>query len=125
MHPVNGMGNSPSDGRRPTPGVVKQDKSSGGSVDTTKTRSDPQRVRMCEGKRPIGAARGKQSDTETPPPPLSTMATVGPAPWHCGGGAGCIRQARGAVQKGGGRAPSPQEGCGDEDCGISAGPRVQ
>ena len=25
----------------PTPGVVKQDKSSGGSVDTTKTRSDP------------------------------------------------------------------------------------
>ena len=27
------------------PGVVKQDKSSGGSVDTTKTRLDPQRVR--------------------------------------------------------------------------------
>ena len=31
---------SPSLGR-PTPGVVKQDKSSRGSVDTTKTRSDP------------------------------------------------------------------------------------
>ena len=34
---VNGTGNSPSPGR-PTPGVVKQDKSCGGSVDTTKTR---------------------------------------------------------------------------------------
>ena len=38
MHLVNGTGNSPSLGR-PTPGAVKQDKSSGGSVDTTKTRS--------------------------------------------------------------------------------------
>ena len=58
------------DGR--PPGVVKQDKSSGGSVDTTKTRSGPQRVRMSSGKRPIGAAKGKQSDTEAlchPPPP--------------------------------------------------------
>ena len=63
MHLVNGTGNSPSPGR-PTPGVVKQDKSSGGSVDTTKTRSDPQRVRMSSGERPIGAAKGKQSDTE-------------------------------------------------------------
>ena len=56
----------------PTPGVVKQDKSSGGSVDTTKTRSGPQRVRMCGGERPIGAAKGKQSDAEAvcqPPPP--------------------------------------------------------
>ena len=62
---------APSPGR-PTPGVVKQDKSSGGSVDTTKTRSEPQRVRMSGGERPIGAARGKQSDTEAlchPPPP--------------------------------------------------------
>ena len=59
---------APSPGR-PTPGVVKQDKSSGGSVDTTKTRSDPQRVRMCSGERPIGAAKGKQSDTEALPPP--------------------------------------------------------
>ena len=53
------------------PGVVKQDKSSGGSVDTTKTRSGPQRVRMSSGERPIGAAKGKQSDAEalcqTPP----------------------------------------------------------
>ena len=63
---------APSPGQ-PTPGVVKQDKSSGGSVDTTKTRSGPQRVRMSSGERPIGAAKGKQSDTEalcqTPPPP--------------------------------------------------------
>ena len=53
------------------PGVVKQDKSSRASVDTTKTRSGPQRVRMSSGERPIGAAKGKQSDTEalcqTPP----------------------------------------------------------
>ena len=60
----------------PTPGVVKQDKSSGGSVDTTKTRSDPQRVRMSSGERPIGAAIGKQSDTEAlcqPPKELWAM----------------------------------------------------
>ena len=57
--------------RTADPGVVKQDKSSRGSVDTTKTRSDPQRVRMSSGERPIGAAKGKQPDTEalcqTPP----------------------------------------------------------
>ena len=77
---VNGPGNSPSPGR-PTPGVVKQDKSSGGSVDTTKTRSDPQRVRLSSGERPIGAAKGKQPDTEAlcpppPPPPSLCPATV-------------------------------------------------
>ena len=69
MHLVNS--NSPSPGR-PTPGVVKQDKSSRGCVDTTKTRSGPQRIRMSSGKRPIRAAKGKQSDTEAlchPPPP--------------------------------------------------------
>ena len=55
----------------PTPGVVKQDKSSGGSVDTTKTRSDPQRVRMSSGEGPIGTAKGKQTNTMAPcPPPL-------------------------------------------------------
>ena len=37
---------------------VKQDKSSGGSIDITKTRSGPQRVRMSSGE------RGKQSNTE-------------------------------------------------------------
>ena len=55
------------------PGVVKQDKSSRGSVDATKTRSDPQRVRMSSGERPIGAAKGKQPNTEAlchPPSPL-------------------------------------------------------
>ena len=70
MHLVNGTGNSPSPGR-PTPGVVKQDKSSGGSVDTTKTRSDPQRVRMSSGERPMGAANGNQSDTLWPCAPPS------------------------------------------------------
>ena len=68
---VNGTGNSPSPGQ-PTPGVVKQDKSSGGSVDTTKTRSDPQGVRMSSGERPMGTAKGKQTSTmascQTPPP---------------------------------------------------------
>ena len=48
----------------PTPGSFKQEKSSGGSVDTTKTRSGPQRVRMSSGERPIGAAKGTQLDTE-------------------------------------------------------------
>ena len=64
---------------RPTPGVVKQDKSSGGSVDTTKTRSGPQRIRMSSGERPIGAAKSKQSDTEAlcqSPPPTSGSASL-------------------------------------------------
>ena len=58
------------------PGVVKHDKSSRGSVDTTKTRSGPQRVRMSSGERPIGAAKGKQTNTmascQAPPPPTSS-----------------------------------------------------
>ena len=78
MHLDNGTGNSPSLGR-PTPGVVKQDKSSGGSIDTTKTRSGPQKVRMSSGERPIGAAKGKQSDTKAlcqpPPPPLLVVGS--------------------------------------------------
>ena len=48
------------------------DTSSGGSVDTTKTRSDPQRVRMSSGRRPTGTAKGKHPNTEAlchPPPP--------------------------------------------------------
>ena len=70
---------APSPGR-PTPGVVKQDKSSGGSVDTTKTRSGPQRVRLSGGERPIGAAKGTQSDTEAlcQPPFVHSLAR-GPA----------------------------------------------
>ena len=72
MHLVNGMGNSPSL-RKPAPesGVVKQEKSSRGSNDTTKTRLDPQRVRTCKGERPIGGANGKQANT---------MATCRPSP---------------------------------------------
>ena len=73
VHLVNGTGNSPSLGL-PTPGVVKQDKSFGGSVDTTKTCSDRQRVGMSSGERPIGAAKGKQTNTmascQPPPPPM-------------------------------------------------------
>ena len=81
MPPVNGTGNSPSPGR-PTPGVVKPDKSSGGSVDTTKTRSGPQRVRMSGGERPIGAAKGKQPDAEALcQPPLQTPRP--PPPFQC------------------------------------------
>ena len=84
MHLVNGTGNSPSL-RQPTPGVVKQDKSSGDSVDTTKTRSDPQRVRVCKGEGPIGAAKGKEINTmtscQTPPLPQSGR---GPCPHAAG-----------------------------------------
>ena len=57
------------------PGVVKQD--TRGSVDTTKTCSGPQRVRMSSGERPVGATKSKQSDTtkalcQTPPSPAQT-----------------------------------------------------
>ena len=69
------------------PGVVKQDKSSRGSIDTTKTRSGPQRVRMSSGERPIGATKGKQSDTEAlcqpPPPPAEKNGGIARA-HHCG-----------------------------------------
>ena len=55
-------------------GVVKQDKSSRGSVDTTRKRSHPQWVWICSGERPIGAAKGKQPNTmascQPPPPPI-------------------------------------------------------
>ena len=74
-------------GQRPVsgtadPGVVKQDKSSGGSVDTTRQSSDPQRDGLCRGERPVGAAKGKQ---------LFNKASCHPAPHagrpsrHCGG----------------------------------------
>ena len=63
LPPATARATAPSLGQA-TPGVVKQDKSSGGSVDTAKTRSGPQRVRLSSGERPIGTAKGKQSDTE-------------------------------------------------------------
>ena len=74
---------APSPGR-PTPGVVKQDKSSGGSVDTTKTRSHPQSVGMSGGERPIGAAKDKQIDTEAlcqPPPTRYRAERPMPSSW--------------------------------------------
>ena len=67
------------------PGVVKQDKSSGGSVDTTKTRSGPQRVRMSSGERPIGTAKGKRPNTEAlcrPPPSCSARPSQWLPPYH-------------------------------------------
>ena len=78
---VNGTGNSPSPGR-PIPGVVKQDESSGGSVDTTKTRSGPQRIRMSGGERPIGAAKDKQHDTDQIPRPCANPHP--PCHWFSG-----------------------------------------
>ena len=76
---------APSPGR-PTPRVVKQGKSSGGSVDTTKTRSGPQRVRMSSGERPIGTAKGKRTNTrascQTPYPPPPSVVRSPPSPRH-------------------------------------------
>ena len=80
MHLVNSMGttSSPSLGQL-TLGVVKQDKSSRGYVDTTKTPSDPQWVGMCSGERPMGAGKGKQTKTmascQPPPPAPPAQAT--------------------------------------------------
>ena len=54
------------------PGGVKQNKSSRGSVDTPRTRSDPQRVRMCSGERPIERTNERTPwprANPTPPPP--------------------------------------------------------
>ena len=45
------------------PAVVKQDKSFRGSIDTSKTCSDPQRV-VCSGERPIGAVKGQPNKTK-------------------------------------------------------------
>ena len=71
QQPVSGTAN---------PGVVKQDKSSGGSVDTTKTHSDPQRVRMssCEPHHGRGAERRSMpygSLTPWPPQPAADGET--------------------------------------------------
>ena len=79
---------APSAGR-PTAAVVKQDKSSGGFVDTTQPRSGPQRVRRSSDERPIGTAKGKQIDTEAlcqPPPsvPPSTPPLPPPSTWSLG-----------------------------------------
>ena len=62
------------------PGVVKQDNSSRGSVDTTKPCWDPQRVGLYSGERPIGAANGKRQTNQhhglvpnpPSPPPFCT-----------------------------------------------------
>ena len=58
------------------PRVVKQDKSSRGSVDTTKTRSGPQRVGMSGGERGLEAPPKANKLTPWPraPPPLYCAA---------------------------------------------------
>ena len=88
MHLVTGKGNSPVSGTD-DPGVGKQDKSSGGSVDTTKTRLGPQRVRMSSGERPIGAAKAKQPNTGAL---CQTPSKGGELSQHWGGGGsrGCV-----------------------------------
>ena len=82
VHLVNGTGSSLPLGQ-PTPGVVKQDKSSRGPVDTNKTRSDPQRVRMCKGEMPIGAAKGKATNTMASCQTLPPLQGAQPMPSHC------------------------------------------
>ena len=51
------------------PGVVKQDKSSRGFLDTTQTCSDPQRVGMYNGERPVGKQTNTMASCQPPPPP--------------------------------------------------------
>ena len=110
MHLVNGTGNSPSPGR-PTPGVVKQDKSS----------TDPQRVRMCKGEGPIGPAKGKQTNTvascQPPPLPLLPASAGGLCPWS--GGVhhhGPCQAALGVL----GGAQHPPAGVADGHAGVDA-----
>ena len=70
QQPVSGTAN---------PGVVKQDKSSRGSMDTTKTRLGPQRVRMSGGERPIGATKRqtiRYRGLAKPPTPCSALHRV-------------------------------------------------
>ena len=68
MHLVNGTGNSPSLGR-PTPELSNRTS----HPETTKRRSDPQRVGMNNGERPMGAANDKttnhRASCQPPPPP--------------------------------------------------------
>ena len=80
MHLVNGTGNSPSP-RQPTPGVVKQDKSSRGSVDTTKTPSGPQKVRMSSDRRRQRQTIRYRGPVPTPPPqpPVPRCCTIASA----------------------------------------------
>ena len=83
-------------GQRPVSGtadprVVKQDKSSGGSVDTTRQTSDPQRVGQFSDERPVGAAKGKQLSTKAschPPPPSVGQTRDGRMPHVQSGGGG-------------------------------------
>ena len=85
MHLVNGTGNSLSLGQ-PTPEQSNRTSHPGALLTQPKPRSDPQGVRMSSGKRPTGAAKGKQPNTEAlcqPPPPPQTSSAPHPLPFHC------------------------------------------
>ena len=64
---------NPARGRTPPPPPP----TSRGSVDTTKTRSGPQRVRMSSGERPIGADTIRYRGLVPPPPPSTPSHTPG------------------------------------------------
>ena len=51
-----------------------------GSVCTTKTRSDPQRVGMCSGEMPIGTAKDKRLNTEALCQTSPLIRLQGPGP---------------------------------------------
>ena len=87
MHLVNGTGQQPISGTA-DPGVVKQDRSSRGSVDTTKTRSDPQRVRMSSGERNRRRQRQRTNTMAScqPPPPPPHACTQPSIRWPQSGG---------------------------------------
>ena len=54
--------------------------------DTPKTRSEDRRVGMCKGERPMGAAKGTQTNTmaSCPPPPPTTRSIVCGRRWASG-----------------------------------------
>ena len=78
MYLVNGTGNSPSLGR-PTSEQSNRT-TSRGSVDTTKTRSDLERVEVCSGKRPKRAAKKTKTMASCQPPPPPPRCTPPPLP---------------------------------------------
>ena len=76
--------------RFPAPNVFSPVGNEEGHPPPPPSHSDPQRVRMSSGERPIGAAKGKQSDTEAlcPPPPRRVQTPhppiPPPPPFQCG-----------------------------------------
>ena len=86
MHPVNGTGNSPSPGQ-PTPGVVKQDKSSRGSVDNNQNTFGPtegqnEQWREANRRRQRQTIRYQGLVPTPPPPPPRRISHLIPRSWH-------------------------------------------